>query len=121
MIGPEWFWHPLGQCAGTHAELIRCQSYNWHSGLEGNLLAVLALLPLVFAAVAALRKMNRHLECHEAGCKKHGLVVLPSGVRCCHEHDPRFPHGEPQPGHVQRIHDLHLDHYGVKREKGEAL
>lgn len=110
-IGPAYWWHPLGQCAGTRAEIDRCHSYNWHSGLEGNLLALVALVPLLFA----VWRVVRHLECHEASCHRHGAVRLPDGTRTCHRHDPRYPHEAPQPGHVRACWEAHLE-----REKGEA-
>ena len=62
MVGPEWLWHPLGQCAGTHAEVIRCKSYNFWSGVSGSFITSLP------GWCVALALFLRHHNCHEHGC-----------------------------------------------------
>ena len=60
MIGPEFLWHPLGQCAGTHAEIIRCRSYNFWSGSFSDV----GEITLVAGAIGLYYKAN----CHEHRC-----------------------------------------------------
>jgi hypothetical protein len=86
-VGPEWLWHPLGQCAGTHAEVERCKSYNFHSGITGSLIYISLFISFIYTAY----KFYRHVECHvEApkNCRRIGRPVAGTGHRACRLHHP---------------------------------
>jgi len=94
LIGPEWLWHPLGQCTAVSTnhviaahEVTRCKSYNFHSGLAANI-GELALLSGFFGALWRTRK---HLECHvevPKNCHRLGTPVAGTGHRACWRHHP---------------------------------
>jgi hypothetical protein len=86
-ILPHWFWHPLGQCAGTHAEVIRCKSYNWWSGIASDLGEV----TLIGGLVIGSRKFKKQHECHvesPVNCKRFGRPVPGTGHIACRKHHP---------------------------------
>lgn len=63
-----WLWHPLGACpAGPTYEA--CRSYNFWSGIEGNLAYI---VPMALFAFGVWRTVHRHLECHAEGCRRIG-------------------------------------------------
>lgn len=94
LIGPEWFWHPLGQCAATstnHAiavhEITRCKSYNWWSGIGANF----GYLTIITGFLLGAWRTRKHLECHvEApkNCHRIGRPVPGTGHRACRLHHP---------------------------------
>lgn len=120
---PAWLWHPLGQCAGTFAEQTRCKSYNLWSGSVSDIseitLLVSGLVALVTVVRMARKTYQRHYECHEDGCSKHGTFLIEGGVRCCEEH---YPATDKRPvadrGRVHRLHVAHLEH--VERHRQAA-
>jgi hypothetical protein len=104
-VGPEWLWHPLGQCAGTHAEVVRCRSYNAHSGIFGQI----AILGSVVAGfLATYRLYRKHTECHVEGCSKRGHPVHGTPYRACHEHHPASVHNEGEAITAEHIRRAHL-------------
>jgi hypothetical protein len=91
-ILPSWLWHPLGQCAGAHAEYIRCRSYNFWSGIGSDL----GELTLITGLLLALWRTHKHLECHvEApkNCHRWGHLVPGTGHRACRAHHPHATEG----------------------------
>ncbi len=80
-------WHPLGQCAGTHAEVLRCHSYNWWSGLASDFGEV----TLISGLAVGFWRTRRHLECHvesPKNCHRIGRPVPGTGMRACRLHHP---------------------------------
>jgi hypothetical protein len=102
-ILPVWLFHPLGECAGTHAEVVRCQSYNFWSGVSGSFLVS------VPAWTLAVLLFLRHHNCMERGCWRLGRFVLEGGVRSCEKHHPTFDERKPsQRGRVHLLQTRHL-------------
>jgi len=107
LIGPEWLWHPLGQCVGSHAEYIRCRSYNFWSG-SGSDLGELTLLGILGTAALAYKQRNCHVRwCWRMSfhpvrgttrvvCHKHHTVEVHDAMRKWHDdaHPERLGHGE---------------------------
>lgn len=83
-VGPEWLYHPLGQCAGTHAEIIRCKSYNFHSGIFGNWAIVTTLL-------AGLAGFWVKHNCHEHRCLRLSWHPDAEGHPVCKRHHEDHP------------------------------
>lgn len=86
-IGPDWFWHPLGQCAGNVHEIIRCKSYNFHSGIGANF----GYIPIILGGLVGFWRIRKHVECHvEApkNCHRIGRSVPGTGHRACRKHHP---------------------------------
>jgi hypothetical protein len=78
-----WLWHPLGECAGTHAAVVRCQSYNFWSGISGSNIT----LP-VAAGAYALAWWHQH-NCHVQGCPRLQWHAHPEhGHPVCKAHHP---------------------------------
>jgi hypothetical protein len=119
----------VGLLALTLLATAFVESFLWLSGKLGlhhqlgtdtqtsqNYASVSGVLPIVVATLGfsgILVGAWRHLECHEATCHKRGLVRLPDGTRCCHEHDPRHPNDKPLPGHVGRMWEAHKARTGI--------
>jgi hypothetical protein len=88
MLGPEWLGHPLGQCpAGTHAEFIRCRSYNFWSGIGSDI----GELTIVGGMVTLVLMAWHYINCNSPGCyriSKHHYIDK-DGKRhaLCHAHD----------------------------------
>ena len=55
-ISSIWL-HPLGQCAGDTAEIARCKSYNWYSGLGADF-GEITLVGSLGALIAIYRQHN---------------------------------------------------------------
>jgi hypothetical protein len=83
-VGPEWIWHPLGQCAGAHAEVVRCKSYNLHSGILGQIV----LLGGVGSAIGVF--WHKH-NCHEHRCLRLSWHNDAEGHPVCKVHHPEHP------------------------------
>lgn len=84
-IGPDWLYHPLGECTGTPAAIVRCRSYNWWSGIEG----AIPQLSILSLAAAFLLKHN----CYEHKCFRIGRVLGDDGHHRCKRHH-RVEHPE---------------------------
>lgn len=108
---PEVLRYPLGQCAGTHAEIVRCHSYNFVSGIGSDISEVALITgPLATIALVLWRKHVKRTECHEVDCHEHGKYVLEGGVRACDTHHPALDERPvDERGHVQALHVGHLD------------
>jgi hypothetical protein len=76
------FWHPLGYCAGTHSQVDACHSYNFWSGIVGDV--------TIFTGFGAvLLAFWRTHNCHVHGCLR--LMWHPhpeSGHPVCKHHHP---------------------------------
>lgn len=93
-VGPDWFYHPLGQCAPASAnahiaahEIARCRSYNWYSGFAANFGELVILTGLSGFAW----RVHKHLECHvelPKNCHRLGRPVAGTGHRACRRHHP---------------------------------
>lgn len=85
---PVWFWHPLGQCAAaTHAEYIRCRSYNFWSGIASDFGEV----TLVTGLFVTGWRIRKNLVCHVEApkpCHRIGHPVPGTGHRACRRHHP---------------------------------
>ncbi len=89
---PAWLWHPLGTqiCRATYhtaAQIRDCQSYNLHSGIEGNLPLLGILAGLLIHAVA----WWRHHNCHHEGCPALGHPHPEHGWPACRGHWDETP------------------------------
>lgn len=95
-----WLWHPLGQCVhATQAELIRCRSYNFWSGIGSDFGEILLLGIFI--------TMYRHFVCHVNAphyCFRFGHPVPSTSFRACKRHHPskhRQPKGQITSAHIQ--------------------
>jgi hypothetical protein len=86
-IGPEWLYHPLGQCAGDHAEVIRCKSYNLWSGSVSDI----SEITLIFAVSSGVVMMWRKHNCHEHRCWRLSWHPDEDGHPVCKKHHPDHP------------------------------
>jgi hypothetical protein len=105
-IGPEWLYHPLGVCVGSHATVIKCKSYNFHSGIEGNI-GELALIGSIFA-VYKQHNCKAHWWCPMWG---HNKVKGTTAV-VCHIHHTYNLH--------QKLQKLHRHKYSNRLAHGES-
>lgn len=113
-IGPDWLWHPLGQCTAASSnrlvaahEITRCKSYNFVSGLGSDLSEISLIFTGIAALLAIWRVYKRHTECHVATCKKHGHPVHCTPYRACHEHHPASEHEPDEPITADHIKSAH--------------
>lgn len=84
LVVPDWFWHPLGYCPGTLAQIRGCKGYNFHSGAGANFQEVTLL---VGVAVFWLKH-----NCYEHGCPWLGRVKGNDGhMRCKGHHKKTHP------------------------------
>lgn len=103
-IGPEWLWHPLGLCVGHHAEVVKCKSYNFHSGIEGNI----PLIGMFVSILVAMWRVYKHVECDvesPRNCHRIGHRVPGTAHFACHTH---HPHAE-EKGNIT-VEDIHRHH-----------
>lgn len=100
---PHWLWHPLGQCAGTHAELIRCRSYNFWSGSASDI----SEITLIGIAVGVYKQhtCRAHWWCPCWATHK----VKGTTASVCHFHHSTEHHEKLQARH-QRRHPDRLGH-----------
>ncbi len=121
VVGPEWLYHPLGNCPGNRAEHVRCLSYNFWSGIGSDLAYIVTIGSAVFVGWRAYRRWRKLHECSEEGCKLIGPFQLPSGARACYIH---HPHLDTRPlterGLIQKLHMLHLDDRHAPGHTGAA-
>lgn len=61
-IFPAWFWHPLGQCVGSHTEYIRCRSYNFWSGIGSDIGEITVATSVIAGIVTFWIKHNCHIH-----------------------------------------------------------
>lgn len=109
VLGPQWLYHPLGNCTGTSAEHTRCLSYNFWSGIGSDLAYVVTIGSAVLVGWRGYRHWRQLHECHEEGCKLLGTFQLPSGARACFLH---HPHLDTRPVNERGlIHRLQLEHF----------
>lgn len=80
---PSWLWHPLGQCAGAHAEYVRCRSYNFWSGIASDL----GEITLLTGVAAYLYKHN----CHRHRCPRLSWQEDAEGHPVCKVHHEDHP------------------------------
>jgi hypothetical protein len=85
-----WLWHPLGECVGTPAAVVRCRSYNWWSGLSGSDITV------PFSTIFAVTVWYLHHQCEEPGCLRMGHPHNEHGRPVCRSH--YLTHQPPQAG-----------------------
>jgi hypothetical protein len=84
---PVWLWHPLGQCAGTHAEMIRCKSYNFWSGTASDAGEITLVTGLLAAAIGWYVRRECHVESPK-NCRRIGHHVPGTAHFACREHHP---------------------------------
>ncbi len=110
VLGPDWLYHPLGNCTGDRAEQTRCLSYNFWSGIGSDLAYITTIGSAVFVGWRAYKHWRKLHECHEEGCKLIGPFQLPSGARACLIH---HPHLDTRPvterGLIHKLQLMHLD------------
>jgi hypothetical protein len=97
------FWHPLGQCAGTHAEVARCRSYNWWSGIASDISEV--TLPVGVAAFYLRHTCGASWRCLRWAHHK----VDGTTASVCHVHHTGAHHRRLQLHH-RRKHAERLGH-----------
>lgn len=113
---PPLLQHPLGQCAGHAAEVIRCESYNFYSGIGSDA----SEITLIGAAVALIVGVWHHVNCGAPGCwrisKHHYTDKDGKHHQFCHTHDvedhPKGPHWWSR----RRGHELSTLHARVRGE-----
>jgi hypothetical protein len=94
LIGPDWLWHPLGQCtpASSNAhiaahEIVRCKSYNLWSGIVSDI----GEITLVTAALTLIFTMFRAHNCSVSSprfCWRFGHPVVGTSFKACTKHHP---------------------------------
>lgn len=83
LLDIEWLWHPLGDCPYHHVEKVRCESYNFWSGISGS------NITLPFAAAAFLLGWWHQHNCHIRGCPRLQWHAHPEhGHPVCRKHHP---------------------------------
>jgi hypothetical protein len=104
--GPGWLWHPLGQCAGHAAEVERCKSYNFHSGIAANI-GELALVASVLGGAATLFRSNNCSVTSPRFCWRFGHPVAGTSFKACRKHHPskwRKEDGQVTAHHIDCAH-----------------
>jgi len=87
MIGSPVLYHPLGQCAGTTAEVIRCHSYNLWSGIVSDI----SELTLIATVATGITIFWRKHNCHEHRCWRLSWHPDSDGHPVCKRHHPEHP------------------------------
>jgi hypothetical protein len=118
VLGPEWLYHPLGNCTGTPAERTRCLSYNFWSGIGSDLAYITTIGGALLVGWRAYKRWRKVHECHEEGCKLLGTFLLPSGARACVLHHPHLDTRPPDERGL--IHKLQLKHLEDLHGPGHA-
>lgn len=118
MIGPGWFYHPLGICVHGPS-YISCRSYNFWSGIGSDFGELALIAQLIAGAIIAWRlykKLRPHLECHEETCHRIGWhKVEHTPHRCCWEHHPILGG---HPSHSVPLKTIHARHAAASRRPG---
>jgi hypothetical protein len=105
-VFPGWFWHPLGECSGTHAEYLRCRSYNWWSGAASDISEI--TLPIGVAAFYLQHTCKASRWCPRWAHHK----VDGTTASVCHVHHTR--------GHHHKLQLRHRRKYGHRLGHGES-
>lgn len=111
LYAPAWFWHPLGYCDGTLAQIRDCRGYNSWSGIFSDIGEITLLAGLVTVPLAVLRFLHAHFECHEETCHRLGVHhVAGTPYRTCWPHHPVLSEHEKHGVPLRVIHDRHQPH-----------
>lgn len=80
---PDWFWHPLGYCTGTHVAIRDCKGYNLWSGTGSDV----SELQTPFALTVVVLGFWRVHNCHVKRCWRLRWHVHPEhGHPVCQKH-----------------------------------